>query len=90
MPEREALGLNAIECCVAGTPVLAIAAPPFSETMKNGVTGFLYADPRQDAGADFDRVLTAIENGTRPRPAAAATHLEPFTFERFADRRRGD
>lgn len=86
MPEREALGLNAIESCFAGTPVLAIAAPPFSETMKDGVTGFLYADPRQDTGADFDRVLTAIENGTRPQLAAAAAHLEPFTFERFADR----
>ncbi len=34
LPEREALGLNAIESCAAGTPVLAIAAPPFSETLR--------------------------------------------------------
>ena len=86
MPEREALGLNAIESCVAATPMLAIAASPFSETMKDGVTGFLYTNPRRDAGVDFDRVLTAIEYGTRPQLGAAATHLERFTFERFADR----
>ena len=87
LPEREALGLNAIESCCAGTPVLAIAAPPFSETMKDGVTGFLYADPREDGGADFDRVLTGIETGElRADMAAAAAHLERFSFERFADR----
>ena len=87
LPEREALGLNAIESCAAGTPVLAIAAPPFSETMKDGVTGFLYADPRRDGGQDFERVLTGIESGAlHPDFAAAAMHLQPFSFERFADR----
>jgi glycosyltransferase involved in cell wall biosynthesis len=87
LPEREALGLNAIESCVAGTPVLAIAAPPFSETMKDGVTGFLYIDPRRDRGQDFERVLIGIESGTlRPDLAAAALHLQAFSFERFADR----
>jgi glycosyltransferase involved in cell wall biosynthesis len=87
LPEREALGLNAIESCVAGTPVLAIAAPPFSETMKDGVTGFLYTDPRRDGGRDFERVLIGIESGAlRPDLAAAALHLQAFSFERFADR----
>jgi glycosyltransferase involved in cell wall biosynthesis len=87
LPEREALGLNAIESCRAGTPVLAIAAPPFSETLKEGVTGFLYADPRNDGGADFERVLNGVENGTlQTDRAAATTHLEAFTLPRFADR----
>jgi len=87
LPEREALGLNVIEACFAGTPVLAVAAPPFSETMKDGVTGFLYADPRQDAGADFERVLDGIESGKlRPDLGAAAAHLLPFSFDRFAGR----
>jgi len=87
LPEREALGLNAIESCAAGTPVLAIAAPPFSETMKDGVTGFLYADPRRDDGQDFERVLAGIESGAlHPDFAAAAMHLQPFSFERFAER----
>ena len=63
LPEREALGLNAIESCLAGTPVLAIAAPPFSETLRDGVTGFMYADPRSDGGADFERVLRGVETG---------------------------
>jgi len=87
LPEREALGLNAIESCLAGTPVLAVAAPPFSETMKDGVTGFLYTDPRRDGGQDFERVLTGIESGLlHPDFAAAATHLAAFSFARFAER----
>jgi glycosyltransferase involved in cell wall biosynthesis len=87
LPEREAMGLNAIESCAVGTPVLAVAAPPFSETMKDGVTGFLYCDPRKDAGADFERVLTGIEDGKlKVDRTAAAAHLEAFSFPRFADR----
>jgi glycosyltransferase involved in cell wall biosynthesis len=87
LPEREALGLNAIEACLAGTPVLAVAAPPFSETMRDGVTGFLYADPRRDGGQDFERVLTGIERGVlKPDRIGAATLLEAFSFPRFAER----
>jgi glycosyltransferase involved in cell wall biosynthesis len=87
LPEREALGLNAIESCLAGTPVLAVAAPPFSESMKEGVTGFLYGDPRKDSGADFERVLTGIENGELQLDrAAAAAHLEAYSLPHFADR----
>lgn len=88
LPEREALGLNAIESCFAGTPVLAIAAPPFSETMQNGLTGFLYTDPRDDAGADFERVLMGIKGGMlAPKLATeGAAYLERFSFERFAER----
>jgi glycosyltransferase involved in cell wall biosynthesis len=87
LPEREALGLNALEACVAGTPVLAVDAPPFNETLRDGVTGFLYTDPRLDAGADFERVLSGIENGVlRPRTAAMAEHLAEFSPARFADR----
>ena len=90
LPEREALGLNALEACLAGTPVLAVAAPPFTETLKHGVTGYLYADPRTDAGADFERVLNGIRSGALvPDRAAAALHLEEFAFPRFADRIHG-
>lgn len=90
LPEREALGLNALEACLAGTPVLAVAAPPFTETLKHGVTGYLYADPRTDAGADFERILRGIRSGVLvPDRAAAALHLEAFAFPRFADRVHG-
>jgi glycosyltransferase involved in cell wall biosynthesis len=87
LPEREALGLNAIESCSVGTPVLAVAATPFSETLRDGVTGFLYTDPRLDEGADFERVLTGIESRTlRPDVDAIPAHLESFSFDRFAGR----
>ena len=90
LPEREALGLNALEACLAGTPVLAVAAPPFTETLRHGATGFLFADPRTDAGADFERVLKGIRSGVLvPDRAAAALHLEEFAFPRFADRIHG-
>jgi glycosyltransferase involved in cell wall biosynthesis len=87
LPEREALGLNVIESCLCGTPVLAVDAPPFTETMRDGVTGFLYADPRRDAGRQFGLLLGEIAGGVRqPDLALAAAHLELFSFAHFADR----
>lgn len=87
LPEREALGLNVIESCLCGTPVLAIDAPPFTETMRDGVTGFLYTDPRRDQGRHFGELLAGLADGTRkPDLSKAAAHLEFFSFGRFADR----
>jgi glycosyltransferase involved in cell wall biosynthesis len=87
LPEREALGLNLIEAVATGTPVLAVDAPPFTETMTNGITGFLYRDPRADAGADFGRWLDRIRTeGLRPDLANAGASLAPFSFAAFADR----
>jgi glycosyltransferase involved in cell wall biosynthesis len=87
LPDREALGLNVIEACLCGTPVLAVDAAPFTETMRDGITGFLYADPRKDGGRDFAKLLAAIADGTRkPDMAQAAAGLEEFSFARFADR----
>jgi glycosyltransferase involved in cell wall biosynthesis len=87
LPEREALGLNVIESCLCGTPVLAVDAPPFTETMRDGVTGFLYTDPRRDRGRHFAHILAGVADGTRKTDMArAAAHLEFFSFARFADR----
>ena len=87
LPEREALGLNVIEAGLCGTPVLAVAAPPFTETVRDGVTGYLYTDPRRDRGAHFARLLAGIVDGTlKPEMAQAAAHLELFSFASFADR----
>jgi glycosyltransferase involved in cell wall biosynthesis len=87
LPEREALGLNVIESCLCGTPVLAVDAPPFTETMSDGVTGFLYTDPRRDRGAHFGQILAGLVAGTRkPDMARAPAHLEFFSFAHFADR----
>jgi glycosyltransferase involved in cell wall biosynthesis len=87
LPDREALGLNVIESCLCGTPVLAVDAPPFTETMRDGITGFLYVDPRKDAGRHFGELLAGIADGSRkPDMAQAPAHLERFSFARFADR----
>ena len=87
LPEREALGLNVIESCLCGTPVLAVDAPPFTETMRNGVTGFLYTDPRADRGRHFARILAGLVDGSqKPDMSRALAHLQLFSFENFADR----
>ncbi len=88
LPEKEALGLNVIEAQACGTPVLAPDAPPFTETVAEARSGFLYRDPREDAGAHFGEILAAIVTG-RPRPdprVAAAAHLEKFSYPALVDR----
>jgi len=87
LPEKEALGLNVIEAEACGTPVLAIAAPPFSETVVEGETGFLYCDPRHDEGADFARLIERLLATKAPlRPQAATAHLQHFSFAAFVER----
>ncbi len=89
LPEKEALGLNIIEAQACGTPVIAVDAPPFSETVLDGATGFLYRDPRQDAGADFGRLLGELLTGRpRPQPELAQEHLARFSFDAFVERIR--
>jgi glycosyltransferase involved in cell wall biosynthesis len=87
LPEREALGLNALEAQICGTPVLAVRAPPFTETVVEGETGFFYADPREDGGADFRRLmqrLVAAPDRLDPRKARA--HIERFSMPAFVER----
>ncbi|MBI5109191.1 MAG: glycosyltransferase [Rhodocyclales bacterium] len=89
LPEKEALGLNIIEAQACGTPVIAVHAPPFTETVSNGLTGFLYRDPREDAGADFGRLLDELLEGRpRPKPELADGHLARFSVDAFVERLR--
>ena len=89
LPEKEALGLNIIEAQACGTPVIAVNAPPFTETVVHGETGFLYRDPRNDGGAEFSRLLDELLAGrARPEPALAAAHLARFSFAAFVERLR--
>lgn len=90
LPEKEALGLNVLEAQVAGTPVLAVRAPPFTETMVDGASGFLYRDPREDDAAGFAALLERLVAG-EPRPdprTAAAEHLRTFSFDALVERTR--
>ena len=87
LPEKEALGLNLIEAQAAGTPVLAVNAPPFTATVIDGVTGYLYRDPREDTGAGFRSLIENIAGGApRPDPRLATEHLARFSPERFSER----
>lgn len=88
LPEKEALGLNIIESQWCGTPVIAVDAPPFDETVAHQRTGFLYLDPRQDQGDAFEQLLKNIASGElkRPKPLQATEHLQQFSFEAFSRR----
>jgi len=87
LPEKEALGLNVIEAQHAGLPVLAVAAPPFTETVIEAETGYFYRDPRVDRGADFTRLLESLLAGkARPDPRRAREHLSRFSFDAFSER----
>jgi glycosyltransferase involved in cell wall biosynthesis len=84
LPEKEALGLNILEAQACGTPVLAVAARPFSETVADGVTGLFYDDPRRDGGASFDKLLARLTGQPfRIDPALARPHLEQFSTAAF-------
>ncbi|MGH8675097.1 MAG: glycosyltransferase, partial [Burkholderiales bacterium] len=87
LPEKEALGLNVLEAQACGCPVLAVDAPPFTETVAPEVTGLLYPDPRADGGAGFELLLARL--GTAPfriDPTRAESHLARFSEEAFRAR----
>lgn len=85
LPEREAMGLNILEAQFCGTPVLAVNAPPFNEIIRDDGTGFLYTDPRQDGGKDFEALLgKLIASPAFPNPLEEKEFLDFFSFEAFA------
>ena len=87
LPEKEALGLNLIEAQYCGTPVLAVHAPPFTETVIDGQSGFMFSDPREDGGESFAQLLQRLLAGAvRPDPRQAAAHLDRFSFAAFRGR----
>lgn len=87
LPEREAMGLNILEAQFCGTPVLAVNAPPFNEIIRDGGTGFLYTDPRQDGGENFEaRLGKLIASPAFPNPLEEKAFLDAFSFEAFACR----
>jgi glycosyltransferase involved in cell wall biosynthesis len=87
LPEKEALGLNLIEAQFCGTPILAVDAPPFTETVIENETGFLFTDPRVDKGAAFATLLERLLGGAvRPDPRRATAHLERFSVAAFRNR----
>lgn len=88
LPEKEALGLNVLEAQMCGTPVLAPNAAPFTETIDDGRSGYLFPDPRQDGARGFADLLDGLLDGTRPRPdpLLAAEHLARFSETAFRNR----
>jgi glycosyltransferase involved in cell wall biosynthesis len=87
LPEKEALGLNVLEAQACGCPVLAVDAPPFTETVAAQITGLLYPDPRTDRGAGFDRLLAQLAAAPFLIDAArAAPHLARFSKDAFRTR----
>ena len=69
-----------------GTPVLAVNAPPFTETVADGQTGYLFRDPREDSGVDFAHALDRAMREPRLDPRNAPAHLARFSPEAFRSR----
>ena len=87
LPEKEALGLNVIEAQASGLPVLAVDAPPFTETVAAEVTGLFYVDPRADGGRSFSALLDRLAaQPFRPDAEKAPAHLQRFSEAAFAER----
>lgn len=86
LPEKEALGLNVIEAQACGTPILAVDAPPFTETVVHEQTGFLYADPRMDQGKGFEHLLERLLTEPRPDPLNHPEHLQRFSAAAYQTR----
>ena len=88
LPEKEALGLNIIEAQVCNLPVLAVNAPPFTETVLHGKTGFLFTDPREDQGKSLANILIQLQQGqlATPVPKEQKAHLSKFSLPEFSNR----
>lgn len=87
LPEKEALGLNVIEAQACGLPVLAVDAPPFTETVAAEITGLFYADPRGDDGRSFSALLERLAaRPFRPDADKSQAHLQRFSEKAFAAR----
>ena len=87
LPEKEALGLNVIEAQSSGTPVLAVNARPFTETVADGLTGLFFEDPRKDAGMSFDALLNRLKQARFSIDVQKAdVHLQQFSEAAFVER----
>lgn len=87
LPEKEAFGLNLVEAEMCGTPVLAVKAPPFIETVLDGVTGLFFEDPRIDGAKSFDRLIeTLVAKPFKIESTSAASYLERFSEAAYNER----
>jgi glycosyltransferase involved in cell wall biosynthesis len=84
LPEKEALGLNLIEAQYYGVGVLAVQAPPFNESVLEGVTGWFYTDPRVDQGKSLESLIDEILAGKKTlNTARRDQHLSKFSADAF-------
>ena len=84
LPEKEALGLNLIEAQYYGVGVLAVQAPPFNESVLEGVTGWFYTDPRVDQGKSLESLIDEILAGKKTMNTARRDqHLSKFSADAF-------
>lgn len=84
---EESFGLPAIEAMAAGTPVIAARAGGFTETIADGVTGYLVERNDPKALTDALRRVLSDPASARSMAAAARAHvLDRFTWQRAAER----
>ena len=77
LSEWESFGISVIEASVVGTPVITSNIPPFHETVKQGVTGFICKSKKE--------FLQAIQELPSIQPTACRERvIEYFTKESMA------
>jgi glycosyltransferase involved in cell wall biosynthesis len=81
MPGEEDFGIAPLEAQSCGTPVVALGRGGATETIVDGTTGILYAEP----GADALIAALGRLDALRVDPASLAGHTARFSRESFAD-----
>jgi glycosyltransferase involved in cell wall biosynthesis len=81
MPGEEDFGIVPVEAQACGTPVVALGRGGATETVADGVTGVLYAEPGPEALAAAVERLRAL----RLDPRDAVANAGRFSRERFRE-----
>ena len=94
MPGEEDFGIVPLEAQACGTPVVALGLGGATETVRDGETGVLYAEPGADGPRSPRSTACAASRSTPPRcpatpPASRGTSFGPASGAALETARAG-